>query len=198
MGVTNVVPEAGTTLTSDSDSVTLTNAADGQSFSYDVTNGSITDTANVDVTLVNSDVITGSDGDDIIISARSNTTPIASNFIDATVRPGNTANQDNQIGFKFADSLAGLAIASITLDLRAGTDGDAYFDTTGGGSTAPSIGADTSGIASGDVTFVAPDASPTLTITLQLIRLQQVTSSGSASIQIDWVVTPVPTLVHQE
>ena len=164
MTVSNVTPDAGTVLTSDTNSVTLTDVADGESFSYDISDASSSDTAGVDVTVVNSDNLTGTDNDDILISARNNAVPVANNFVEATVRPGNTYNQTNQIGFRFTDSLNGLAIASITLDLRAGTDPNAVFDTAGGGSSAPAIGADTNGINSGDVSFVAPDASPTLTV----------------------------------
>ncbi|MCW9046601.1 MAG: type I secretion C-terminal target domain-containing protein, partial [Gammaproteobacteria bacterium] len=163
MNVTNVTPATGTDLSSDADSVTLTDVADGESFSYEISDASVSDSATVDVTLVDSDALVGTDGDDILINARTSAAPVANNFIDATVRSGDTFNQSNQIGFRFSDSLNGLSIAAITLDLRAGTDANAYFDTTGSGSSGPTIGADTT-LNSADVSFNAPDNSATLTI----------------------------------
>lgn len=100
--------------------------------------------------------------DDIIIASRQNSTALTNNSIHATVLSGDTYNQNNQIGFDFAYSLTGAAIASIVFDLS--NDANAYFDTAGDGSTAPSIGSSTVGISSSDVTFDAPDDSSTLTV----------------------------------
>ena len=55
-------------------------------------------------------------------------------------------------------------IQSVTLDLQAGSDSDAYFDLSGPGSSGPDIGS-LNGISAGDVTFT-PDSGDTSTLTL--------------------------------
>ena len=70
MNVSNVVATGATSISSDSDSVTVNNVVDGDSFSYDVSDGTVSDTTQVDVTVVNSDTLTGSDNDDILIGTR--------------------------------------------------------------------------------------------------------------------------------
>ncbi len=156
----NVFADAGTDLTYDSDSVTLTDVADGESFVYESLYGVTTDTANVDVEIQDSYTLTGSDRDEILINGRN----AGFNIVDARVRSGDTFGQTNQIGFTYTAAVAGLSIISITMDLQAGGDNNAVFDTSGGGSSGPDIGVDTSGIPLSDVTFDAPDHSPTLTV----------------------------------
>ena len=162
MSVTDVVANSGTDVTTSASTVTFSDVADGESISYTISDGTTSDTTHADVTLQNSDSLQGTRYDDIIIANRQNSRSAEQNRVNAIVLPGDTYNQNNQIGFDFTQSLNGLAITSITLDLS--NDNNAYFDTSGSGSTAPSIGADTSGISSSDVTFDAPDGSQTLQI----------------------------------
>ena len=162
MSVTDVVANSGTDVTIAASAVTFSDVADGEGISYTISDGTTSDTTHADVTLQNSDSLQGTRYDDIIIANRQNSRNIAKNVVDAVVLPGDTYNRSNQIGFDFTQSLNGLAIKSIILDLS--NDNNAYFDTTGSGSTAPSIGVDTSGISSSDVTFNAPDESQTLQV----------------------------------
>ncbi|MEN4054163.1 Ig-like domain-containing protein, partial [Sulfurimonas sp. NWX79] len=161
MKVTNVVADNGTDINSDNTGITFTDIANGEAVTYTISNtdASVTDSAKANVTLQNSDSIRGTAYDDIIIANRQNSNNAATHIVLATVLSGSTYNQDNQIGFEFQRSFNGSAINSITFTLPQG-----YFDTSGSGSTAPSIGASTVGIDSSDVTFDAPDGSQTLTV----------------------------------
>ncbi|WP_283103833.1 beta strand repeat-containing protein, partial [Shewanella gelidii] len=111
------------------DVVTVTNATDASTFNYVIDGNGATDSADVDFDFTSSNVLTGTAESDIIIANNSNASSDAT--INATVRPGNTynTNGNNQIGFTFATATAGLFIASISIDLRAGTDTNAIFDT---------------------------------------------------------------------
>ena len=84
--------------------------------------------------------------------------------MESSVKPGDTYGQDNQIGFKLHCERGDLFISSIEIDLRGGSDRDAYFNTAGSGSTPPAIGAGTTGIDAADVSFSVYDGSPTLRI----------------------------------
>ncbi|MBU1169540.1 MAG: Ig-like domain-containing protein, partial [Proteobacteria bacterium] len=143
-------------------SLTLTNASNGDSFTYEISADGASDSAKVDFVRTNSTTLTGTSGDDILINTQS--APVPGDYaIDALVRPGSTYNQSNQIGIVFDGSID-QHITDITIDLRAGTDPNAYFNVTGPGSSGPSIGADTTGINSADVHFTVTDGSPTLNI----------------------------------
>ncbi len=75
--VNTVTADLGTDLTTGSDSLTLSNLADGDSFTYELSDNSdlllspVTDSTGVDVELVNSDVLLGTSRDDILINTRS-------------------------------------------------------------------------------------------------------------------------------
>ena len=162
MNITNVTGATGTDITSTVNDVTFTDAADGESITYTISDGTVSDSTTASVTLQNTNVLRGTSDDDIIIAGQQNTLNVSNYAISATVLSGSTYNQDNQIGFTYDQSLSGLSITSITLDLS--NDANAIFDTEGTGSTAPAIGASTTGIDSADVSFTAPDASQTLTV----------------------------------
>ncbi|WP_457747610.1 beta strand repeat-containing protein, partial [Sulfurimonas sp.] len=162
MSITNVTPAAGTDITTSATDITFTDIASGESIDYTISDGVLLDSTHADVTLQNSDSLMGTGYDDILIASRTNNNTSANNVVEAVVLSGNTYNQNNQIGFNYLASANATAIASITLDIS--NDPNAYFDTTGAGSTAPSMGASTVGIASSDVTYDAPDGSNTLTV----------------------------------
>ncbi|GAA5316259.1 MAG: hypothetical protein AseanaTS_14640 [Candidatus Pelagadaptatus aseana] len=161
VSISNVAPAVGTDLTVGTDGLTLTDIADGEGFDYTLSNAAQSDTTGVTVEQVNSNKLTGNYRDEILINTRN---AAGNNVVTATVNAGNTFAQTNQIGFRFDQAMAGMSILAITLDLQAGTDGNAIFDTAGDGSSAPQIGGSTSGINSSNVSFNAPDASSTLTV----------------------------------
>lgn len=66
-------------------------------------------------------------------------------------------------GISFLEGCKDASITSVTFDLRAGSDGNAYFDLAGSNSYGPVIGSK-SGLKSSDITFVNTTDSPTLTI----------------------------------
>ena len=156
----NATGTSGTDLTYDSNSITLTDIADGESFTYEVSDGTYSDTATANIEIQGSSTLTGSADDDILI----NTYNDSVNTIDGIVNFGHTYSTKNQIGFTYTSATTGVSITSITFDLSAGGNTNAVFDTSGPASKAPTIGTSTSGISSSDVTFDAPDASSTLTV----------------------------------
>ena len=156
----NIVADDGTALSVDDGKVALADVADGEGFTYETTANGITHKAEVDVSRVDDDTLIGTVGDDILINAREDISPV-SNIVDAVVLAGDTYQQTNQIGFTYASGVEDVSISKITIDLG---DSGAFFDTEGGGSSAPTIGGD-SDIIVDDVTFDAPDGSSTLTVT---------------------------------
>jgi len=162
MSVTNIVADSGTDITSSATDINFTDIAEGEGITYTVSDANNSDSAYADINIQDRDSLEGTEYDDILIASRQNNTAVANNSVQATVLSGNTYNQNNQIGFNFANSLTGAAIASIVFDLS--NDANAYFDTSGDGSTAPSMGSSTVGISSSDVTFDAPDGSSTLRV----------------------------------
>lgn len=158
----NVVSNTDTALTVAADTVTLSDVADGEGFTYELATGATSDSAVVDVSLVDSDTLLGTAGDDILINTRPNITA-ATNIVDAVVAAGDTYQNADQIGFTYSSGTEGVWIESISLNLQAGGDTDAAFDSEGSGSSGPEIGSLT-GIDSGDVEFSVVDGQPTLTV----------------------------------
>ncbi|MEM1353751.1 MAG: hypothetical protein AAGC44_07005 [Planctomycetota bacterium] len=66
-------------------------------------------------------------------------------------------------GISFKKGCVGSYITSVTFDLRAGSDTNAYFDLVGSGSYGPVVGYK-KGLSYSDITFVDTQDSPTLTI----------------------------------
>lgn len=151
----NVVGNAGTDLSVANDTVTLSNVADGEGFTYDLISGSASDTGTVDVSLVTGDTLIGTSGDDILI----NTHSAPSNIVDAMVAAGDTHTNPNQFGFTYTDGVAGTYITSLSINLQASLDeNNAHFDYD------YQIGDQTAGIASSDVN-VSGVNTPVLTAT---------------------------------
>ncbi|MCL1068949.1 Ig-like domain-containing protein, partial [Shewanella olleyana] len=109
------------------DSVTVTNANDGDSFEYTLSANGTSDTAEVIVDYQNSNVLIGTHENDIILA-----TSVAGNSqfseIKATVKSGNTYNASNQFGFEAALLAAGISITRIDINLRGGGDTNATVD----------------------------------------------------------------------
>jgi|LGVF01.1.fsa_nt_gb T1SS-143 domain-containing protein len=158
----NVVPGAGTDLSIANGKVTLNNVANGQGFAYEITTGGTSDSAAVDVSLVDSDTLIGTAGDDILINTRPDISA-ATNIVDAVVAAGDTYQNADQMGFTYSHGTEGVWIEAISLNLQAGGDDNAFFDSEGSGSSGPEIGSLT-GIDPGDVSFSVTDGSPTLTV----------------------------------
>jgi T1SS-143 domain-containing protein len=154
----NILADEGTALSVAGDKVTLTNVGNGEGFSYEIAGGGLTDRAAVDVSLVDSDRLIGTDGDDILINTRA----AATHIVEAVVAAGYTYGNANQIGFTYASGEEELSIKSISIDLRAGGDTNAVFDTNDYG---PVIGNNTSGIPTDTVAFSSSDQNSTLTVT---------------------------------
>ncbi|MEZ4483666.1 MAG: type I secretion C-terminal target domain-containing protein, partial [Syntrophotaleaceae bacterium] len=159
----DVVPDAGTALSVGDGKVTLSQVADGAGFDYELATGEASDTAAVDVSLVDSDSLFGAAGDEILINTRPDL-GVAANLVDSVVAAGDTYQNANQIGFTYSAGAEGVWIESISINLQAGGDDNAYFDSAGGGSFGPATGSLT-GIDPGDVTFSVSDGSPVLTAT---------------------------------
>ncbi|XAL98394.1 hypothetical protein OT109_12495 [Phycisphaeraceae bacterium D3-23] len=88
---------------------------------------------------------------------------------DANDHYGNSYGNDRFWGIDFAAGEAGTFIQSVTIDLRAGTDANAYFDLSGGafgsdGAYGPAIG-QLDGLSASDVSF-SPDSGDSSTLTL--------------------------------
>ena len=166
-GVNAVSADSGTDLTNIQNGVRVENVRSGDGFTYTLTDGSgsVSDTAHASVTLKNGDSLVGGRYDDILIAQRLNSSTNAA-IVESSVKPGDTYGQDNQIGFKLHCERGDLYISSIEIDLRGGSDRDAYFNTAGSGSTPPTIGAGTTGIDAADVSFSVNDGSPILRIEL--------------------------------
>uniref|UniRef100_UPI003735E936 Ig-like domain-containing protein n=1 Tax=Shewanella maritima TaxID=2520507 RepID=UPI003735E936 len=111
------------------DVVTVVNATNDSSFNYQLDGNGATDSADVDFEFITGNRLVGSAENDIIIATSSGNPGDIQ--VNATVKPGNTndTNGGNQVGFTFYSAIAGLYITSISIDLRAGSDNNAYFDT---------------------------------------------------------------------
>ncbi|MCL1144127.1 Ig-like domain-containing protein [Shewanella gaetbuli] len=123
--VTNLTGDA----TLNNGSVTIANATNNSTFNYEISGNGATDDTYVDVSVDNTNKLIGTAENDIIIGR----TPATNDaVISATVKSGNTydSNGNNQIGFSLATTTAGLFIASISINLRAGSDSNAEFDSS--------------------------------------------------------------------
>uniref|UniRef100_UPI0024944C31 Ig-like domain-containing protein n=1 Tax=Shewanella japonica TaxID=93973 RepID=UPI0024944C31 len=117
----------GTNASLANDAVTVTAANDEDSFEYTLTGNGASDTAEVSIDYQNSNVLTGTAENDIII-ATSTAVNSASSLIKATVKSGDTYNASNQFGFEAALLAAGISITQIEINLRGGGDTNAIVD----------------------------------------------------------------------
>ena len=112
---------------------------------------------------IDSGTFSGTAGPDLLIGRPTN----LGYAVTGSVAAGNTYSAGTeQFGFSFDSGEAGVSVTRIVIDLRAGTDGNAIFDTSGSGSFGPALGT-LIGLAASDVTFSPASGeteSPTLTI----------------------------------
>ncbi|MCL1052101.1 Ig-like domain-containing protein, partial [Shewanella abyssi] len=104
------------------DHISINGLTDGTHFEYTLEGNGASDSTNVDIVHTTSSKLTGTAENDIIISS-SGVNDDA--HIVATVTSGKTDNTDNQFGFSFTTLAAGLFVASISINLRAGNDNNA-------------------------------------------------------------------------
>jgi large repetitive protein len=71
--IDNITPDAGTDLTTSPDEITLTDLADGENFTYQITAEGVSDSARVEVVRVDAAQLHGTSGDDILINSSSAT-----------------------------------------------------------------------------------------------------------------------------
>ncbi|MDT8404183.1 Ig-like domain-containing protein [Sulfuriflexus sp.] len=119
--------------------------------------------------IVDSGSITGTTGADLVIGRTSPGAPLGTAVVNGTVAPGNTfiPQSPGQLAFNYLSGVAGVTVASITINLRAGSDGNAVFDMDGlSGGGGPAL-VTTTGLNATDITF-SPDVngnnSSTLTV----------------------------------
>jgi Ca2+-binding RTX toxin-like protein len=110
---------------------------------------------------ISSGTLTGGDGADLLIARP----VLATASMLATVAAGTTGTSTgaNQFGFAFTGA-AGLTITNISMNLQGGTDGNAAFNISGSGSYPFTLGNQTAGLTSTDVTASVTDGSPILSI----------------------------------
>ena len=105
---------------------------------------------------IDSGTFQGTDGADLLIGRPTT----QANQVTGSVAAGSTfSTGTDQFAFSFDSGLAGVYVTQISIDLRAGPDTDAIFDTRGGGSFGPALGTLT-GIDAGDITFSPADGEP--------------------------------------
>ncbi|QID17096.1 retention module-containing protein [Nitrogeniibacter mangrovi] len=128
----------------------------------DATSSSLTiDVERMNVTL-GTGTLTGTDGQDKLIGRET----LHLNSVSGSVAAGSTgsAGGADQFGFTFdAAAAVGIYVSQISIDLQAGTDGNAVFNTAGSGSYGPTLGT-LDGVAGSEVHMSAPDGSSTLMI----------------------------------
>ncbi|KLN59248.1 hypothetical protein WH96_18160, partial [Kiloniella spongiae] len=129
------------------------------SFEYSVDGSGQIGTVNV--TGSAGDTVTGTSKDEILIGRDSNT---VTREITARAAGSDTFQNANFFSFAFAASAAGEHITSITINLRGGSDSDAFFDLSGSGSFGPAFGNNSSGVSSGNVNF-SPNSGNTSSLT---------------------------------
>ena len=113
----------GSNTTLDNSHVTIEGLTDNSSFEYTLHGNDASDSTKVDIDLTNQ--LTGTAESDIIINASNSTSAIDAQIV-ATVKSGSNDRTDNQFGVNFTTNAVGLFIASISIDLRAGSDDNAY------------------------------------------------------------------------
>ncbi|MGF6695173.1 T1SS-143 domain-containing protein, partial [Metapseudomonas resinovorans] len=151
----------------------VTSASAGTSFSYQVQDwdgdqASSSVSVNVDrlVPLISDGQTTfnGTTGSDLMIAR-----PAGS--LVGTVASGDPSGNNNAIQFSFVDGADGISITRIVIDLQAGSDSNAVFDTVRNGSGngnsayAPTLG-NLVGLNTSDVSFAVVDDTSSLTINL--------------------------------
>ncbi|MCL6417462.1 type I secretion C-terminal target domain-containing protein, partial [Aestuariirhabdus sp. Z084] len=144
--ITGVTPNGSTDASIVGDSLVIGTVSNGDRFDYTLEGNGATDSTHADVALTSDSSLTGTQEGDILVSGSTSTATSAA-LLQAQVKSGNTYLATNQFGFTLAAASAGLWVSSISIDLRAGGDGDAFFDTDQPGD-AISIDSDTSGIGS--------------------------------------------------
>jgi hypothetical protein len=110
--------------------VIIENSETGDSFEYEISGNGATDSAKVGIEYQDSNLLDGTNANDIIIAQSSavSTTPVT---INATVRSGSTFSTQSQYGFTFATIAAGLSVSKLTIDLSS-KDDNANWDVSDG------------------------------------------------------------------
>ncbi|MCP5422565.1 MAG: retention module-containing protein [Chromatiaceae bacterium] len=112
---------------------------------------------------IDSGTFSGTDGADLLVGR-----PLtAATSVTGSVGAGSTfSSGDNQFAFTFGAGDGSVSVSRISIDLRAGGDSNAIFDTVGSNSYGPALGT-LVGIGAGDITFSPASGqsdSPVLTI----------------------------------
>jgi len=128
----------------------------------DVSSSSLTINLEQMTMSVGTGTLTGTDGQDKLVGRET----VDENVVRGTVAAGTTGTSSgaNQFGFTFDESAAGVYVTQILIDLRAGSDGNAYFNTSGSGSYGPTLGSLT-GISASNVHITAADGASVMQIT---------------------------------
>ncbi|WP_406873179.1 DUF5801 repeats-in-toxin domain-containing protein [Aminobacter sp. P9b] len=127
------------------------------SFDYTATDGQASDGAQVNITGVNSNTVTGTGADEILIGRSGHT-------VNADIRAGSIGNTNaNQFGFTYVAALtASDFVKQITIDIS--TYGNSFFDLTGSSSVPFTIGSQST-ITVADIQSVTSVDSETLVVT---------------------------------
>ena len=125
----------------------------------DVVSSSATFTVDKTNIIIDEGTFNGTAGADLIIGRPSVGTPTGTAVVTGTVAAGNTFEPQvaGQFAFNYASGLAGVTVVSIIIDLRAGSDDNAVFDTNGlnGGGGPALVGL--TGLIAGDISL-SPDS----------------------------------------
>ena len=114
--------------------------------------------------IIGAGTVTGTDGPDKLIGRTTDASP-GTNSLSGSVASGSTGSSGgaNQFAFSVDSVVAGVSVTQVVIDLQAGSDGNAVFNTAGGGSYGPTLGT-LSGVSGSDISISAPDNSSTMTI----------------------------------
>jgi len=124
-GITQV---SGDNVTLNGGVVTLSSTTEDSSFNYTLKGSSDKGEDSTHVDLDYAQQLIGTAENDIIINSGNGQVMPNDALITAIVTPGENSRVDNPLGFKFASNSDGLSVTSVSVNLRGGSDKDAFIE----------------------------------------------------------------------